>query len=49
MLGALRFIDVVRDDSDKKLRAPYRLKHPREIRRVIKVLSNFVDSASSSK
>jgi len=33
----------VRDDSDKKMRAQYRLEHPREIRQVIKALSNFVD------
>ena len=48
-LAALRMVDVVRYDSDKKLRARYRLKHPREIRQVIKALSNFVDSVSSSK
>ena len=34
-------VDVVRYDSDKKLRARYRLKHPREIRQVITALSNL--------
>jgi predicted transcriptional regulator len=47
-LAALRLADVVRYDSDKTLRARYRLKHPREIRQVITALSNFVDSASTS-
>jgi hypothetical protein len=42
-------VDVVRYDSDKKLRARYRLRHPREIRQVIKAVSIFVDSVSSSK
>ena len=48
-LGALRLAEVVRYDSDRKMRARYRLKHPREIRRIIDALSNFVDSASSSR
>jgi DNA-binding transcriptional ArsR family regulator len=48
-LAALRLADVVRYDSDRNMRARYRLKHPREIRQVIRALSNFVDSASSSK
>ncbi|OGQ80108.1 MAG: hypothetical protein A3F90_12645 [Deltaproteobacteria bacterium RIFCSPLOWO2_12_FULL_60_19] len=48
-LGALRLAEVVRYDSDRKMRARYRLKHPREIRQVISALSTFVDSASSSK
>lgn len=48
-LAALRLADVVRYDSEQKLRARYRLKHPREIRQVITALSNFVDSVSSSK
>jgi DNA-binding transcriptional ArsR family regulator len=48
-LAALRLADVVRYDSDRKMRARYRLKHTREIRQVIRALSNFVDSASSSK
>ena len=48
-LAALRLAEVVRYDSDRKMRARYRLKHPREIRRIIDALSNFVDSASSSR
>ena len=48
-LGALRLAEVVRYDSDRKMRARYRLKHPREIRRIIDALSNFIDSASSSR
>jgi DNA-binding transcriptional regulator GbsR (MarR family) len=48
-LAALRLADVVRYDSHRKMRARYRLKHPREIRQVIRALSNFVDSVSSSK
>ena len=48
-LAALRLAEVVRYDSDRKMRARYRLKHPREIRRIIDALSNFIDSASSSR
>jgi DNA-binding transcriptional ArsR family regulator len=48
-LAALRLADVVRYQSDGNMRARYRLKHPREIRQVIKALANFVDSASASK
>jgi DNA-binding transcriptional ArsR family regulator len=35
-LAALRLADVVRYDSDTNMRARYRLKHPREIRQVIR-------------
>jgi len=48
-LAALRLAEVVRYDSDRKLRARYRLKHPREIRRVLTGLSDFIDAASPSK
>jgi len=48
-LAALRLAEVVRYDSDSKMRARYRLKHPREIRQVLRALSTFVDSASASK
>jgi len=48
-LAALRLAEVVRYDSDSKMRARYRLKHPREIRQVLHALSTFVDSASPSK
>jgi len=47
-LAALRLAEVVRYDSDSKMRARYRLKHPREIRQVLRALSTFVDSASLS-
>ena len=48
-LAALRLAEVVRYDSDRKMRARYRLKHPREIRRVLTGLSDFIDAASPSK
>ncbi|MBM4296187.1 MAG: winged helix-turn-helix transcriptional regulator [Deltaproteobacteria bacterium] len=48
-LAALRLAEVVRYDSDRKMRARYRLKHPREIRRVLTALSDFINAASPSK
>ena len=45
VLGALRLADVVRYDSDGK-RNYYRLKHPREIRQLLAVLSRVVEVAS---
>jgi DNA-binding transcriptional ArsR family regulator len=48
-LAALRLAEVVRYDSERKMRARYRLKHPREIRRVLGALSDFIDSASPSR
>ena len=45
-LAALRLAEVVRYDTDGKMRARYRLKHPREIRRVLRSLSDFIGSAS---
>jgi hypothetical protein len=48
-LGALRLAEIVRYDSDSKLRARYRLKHPRKMRQVLRALSAYVESASSSK
>jgi hypothetical protein len=47
-LAALRLADVVRYDSDRKMRRRYWLKHPRKIRQVINALSNLVDLVSSS-
>ncbi len=47
-LGALRLADVVRYDSNAKMRARYRLKHPREIKEILQALSTFVDAASRS-
>jgi hypothetical protein len=46
VLGALRLADVVRYDSEGK-RNYYRLKHPREIRRVLAALSRVVDAVSN--
>ena len=48
-LGALRLAEVVRYDSDAKMRSRYRLKHPREMRQVLRALSTYVESSSSSK
>jgi hypothetical protein len=48
-LAAPRLAEVVRYDSDSKRRARYRLKHPPEIRQVLRALSGFVDTASRSK
>ena len=48
-LAALRLAEVVRYDSDRKVRARYRLKHPREIRRVLTALSDFINAASPAK
>jgi hypothetical protein len=45
-LGALRLTEVVRYDSDSKMRARYRVKHPRETRQVLRALSAFVNSSS---
>ena len=46
VLGALRLAEMVRYDTDGK-RARYRLKHPREVRRVIDALAGFVKTASA--
>jgi DNA-binding transcriptional ArsR family regulator len=45
ILGALRLADVVRYQTEGT-RAQYRLKHPRETRKVFDALSGFVTSAS---
>lgn len=47
-LAALRLAEVVRYDSDAKMRARYQLKHSRQIRQVLRALSAFIDSASKS-
>ena len=46
VLGALRLAEMVRYDTDGR-RARYRLKHPREVRRVIDALAGFVKKASA--
>jgi DNA-binding transcriptional ArsR family regulator len=48
VLGALRLADVVRYETDGR-RARYRLKHPREVRQILRALSNFIDAASASR
>lgn len=45
ILGALRFADVVRYETEGR-HARYRLKHPREIRRILDTLSGFVKITS---
>jgi DNA-binding transcriptional ArsR family regulator len=48
VLAALRMMDLVRYETNGKT-ASYRLKHPRETRRVMAALERFVDSASPPK
>jgi DNA-binding transcriptional ArsR family regulator len=48
VLAALRLAEVVRYETDGR-RSRYRLKHPREIRRILNSLSGFIDSASRSR
>jgi DNA-binding transcriptional ArsR family regulator len=45
ILGALRLADVVRYQTEGT-RAQYRLKHPREIRKILAALSGFVKTAA---
>ena len=45
ILGALRLADVVRYETEGR-HARYRLKHPREIRRILDALSGFVKTTS---
>jgi len=45
ILGALRLAEVVRYETDGRY-ARYRLKHPREIRRILEALSGFVNTTS---
>ena len=46
VLGALRLAEVVRYQTDGK-RNRYRLKHPSEVRTVLRALSRFVKAASA--
>ena len=48
VLAALRLAEVVRYETDGT-RARYRLKHPRQIRQILRSLSEFIDSASPSR
>jgi DNA-binding IclR family transcriptional regulator len=46
ILGVLRLVDVVRYETERR-QARYRLKHPREVRRILKALSGFVKTTSA--
>jgi hypothetical protein len=48
LLAALRLAEVVRYESNGR-RATYRLKPPRQTRQILSDLSQFIDSASSSR
>ena len=48
VLAALRLAEAVRYESDGR-RARCRLKHPREVQRILRALAEFVDSASRSR
>ena len=45
ILGALRLAEVVRYETEGR-HARYRLKHPREIRKILEALSGFVKTTS---
>ena len=45
ILGALRLAEVVRYQTEGR-HARYRLKHPREVRRILDALSGFVKTTS---
>ncbi|TAJ83164.1 ArsR family transcriptional regulator [bacterium] len=47
VLAALRLAEVVRYEAEGTPR--YRLKHPREIRQILRALSEFIDSVSPSR
>ena len=46
VLSALRLAEVVRYQTEGK-RTRYRLKHPREVRKILESLGEFVKSASA--
>ncbi|MBI2363537.1 MAG: winged helix-turn-helix transcriptional regulator [Deltaproteobacteria bacterium] len=45
ILGALRLAEVVRYETEGR-HARYRLKHPREVKRILDALSGFVTTTS---
>lgn len=47
VLAALRLAEVVRHEADGR-RARYRLKHPRQVRQILRALPEFIDSALRS-
>jgi len=48
ILGALRLAELVRYETEGR-HARYRLKHPREIKRILDALSGFVKTASRTE
>ncbi|MFQ6006796.1 MAG: ArsR/SmtB family transcription factor [Woeseia sp.] len=48
VLAALRLAEIVRYETDGR-QARYRLKHPREVRQILRALSEFIASASRSR
>lgn len=48
VLAALRLAEVVRYETNGR-RATYRLKHARELRQILRALSEFITSASRSQ
>ena len=48
ILGALRLAELVRYETEGR-HARYRLKHPREVRRVLDALSGFVKTAAVAR
>jgi hypothetical protein len=45
ILGALRLAEVVRYETEGR-HARYRLKHPREVRRILDALAGFIKTTS---
>jgi len=48
ILGALRLTELVRYETEGRY-ARYRLKHPRQIRRILEALSEFVKTTSVAR
>ena len=48
ILGALRLAELVRYETEGR-HARYRLKHPREVKRILEALSGFVKTTSVSR
>ncbi len=48
VLAALRLAEVVRYDADGR-RARYRLKHPQQVRQILRALSGFIASTSRAR
>ncbi len=46
VLAALRLVEVVRYETEGR-KARYRLKHPRETRRLLAALGSFIEAASA--